>query len=163
MNKVPGKRLTAKYKLPIASSVEIIFPLICPVEELKWINGWKYDLLYSESGKNENNCIFAEYMTGPHFLGKNAIEPTIWTTTKYDSINNIIHFLIVNTFSHIKLEVELSKCDDNKTEIKWNMVMTSINESGNSLMNDKMLDKMNLMLMFLSDLLRKYCENNNTQ
>lgn len=162
MNKVPGKRLSTEYKIIIASPVDVIFPLLCPVEELKWINGWKYDLIYSESGKNENNCIFAEYMTGPHFLGKQIIEPTIWTTTKYDTLNHIIHFLIINTFSHIKLEIELLKYDDIKTELKWNMITTSVNELGNSLMNDEMLNKMNLMLMFLSDLLKKYCENNNT-
>lgn len=102
-------------------------------------------------------------MTGPHFLGKQIDEPTIWTTTKYDSVKHSIHFLIVNTFSHIKLEVELFKHDENKTELQWNMIVTSFNGLGNSLMNDEMLNKMNLMLLFLSGSLKKYCEIINTK
>ncbi len=155
-----GKRVTTDYTVTITSSPDYIFPLLCPVEELKWIPGWKYDLIYSESGKNENNCIFAEYMTGPHFLGNKKIERTLWTTTQHDTINHIIHFLIVNAFLHIKLEVELMPDGKDKTNIKWTMIATSVNEQINSLMNEEMINKMNFMLKLLSDLLKKYCDSN---
>jgi hypothetical protein len=36
-----------------------IFPLLCPVREYDWIPTWSCDMIYSESGVAENDCVFA--------------------------------------------------------------------------------------------------------
>ena len=64
MNKLRTKRIICTHKEVIKAPMENIFPLLCPVEELKWIDNWQYQLVYSDSSVNENNCIFRENMSG---------------------------------------------------------------------------------------------------
>ena len=40
-----------------------VLPLLCPIEEYKWIPGWSCELIYSESGKNERDRIFTEELS----------------------------------------------------------------------------------------------------
>ena len=152
------KRLTAQFNIQIASPASAVFPLLCPVEELKWIPGWRYDMIFSSSGRNEDNCMFAEYMTGPHFFGPGHREPSIWTTTRYDETNHVIHFLITSAKMYIRLEIGLKAPDANSTDVTWSMTATPVNEKGNALMDGEMEKRMSLMLMFLSNLLKNYCE-----
>ncbi|NOY70147.1 MAG: hypothetical protein GXP53_11815 [Deltaproteobacteria bacterium] len=46
------------------ADADAVFALACPVEELKWIYKWEFDMIFSCSGKNETNCIFKESMSG---------------------------------------------------------------------------------------------------
>ena len=38
--------LQVEYETRIAAPVDAVFPLACPVEEYKWIPGWKCDLVH---------------------------------------------------------------------------------------------------------------------
>ncbi len=51
-------RVEAAVTREIDAPSEHIFPLACPVEELRWIPDWEYELVYSQSGVNETDCIF---------------------------------------------------------------------------------------------------------
>ena len=37
---------------------EKVFPLLCPVREKDWLDGWNYKMIYSKSGLIEKNCVF---------------------------------------------------------------------------------------------------------
>lgn len=52
------KRETRLYVATINHPASEIFPLLCPTREYDWIEGWECDLLYSESGIAEQDCIF---------------------------------------------------------------------------------------------------------
>ena len=44
---IENKRLEAVITREIKSSPRSIFPLACPVEELRWIADWDFQLIYS--------------------------------------------------------------------------------------------------------------------
>ena len=62
------KRVEAAVTRKIMASPHQIFPLACPVQELRWIPQWDFQLIYSKSGVNETNCIFNEEKSGLHFF-----------------------------------------------------------------------------------------------
>jgi hypothetical protein len=47
-----------KHRMRIEAKPEDIFPLLCPVREAEWIDGWSYELIHSESGMAELGCVF---------------------------------------------------------------------------------------------------------
>jgi hypothetical protein len=42
----------------IAAAPELVFPLLCPVREADWIEGWDPVSVWSESGVAEPDCVF---------------------------------------------------------------------------------------------------------
>ena len=44
--------------MQIAASPAVVFPLLCPVREADWIDGWSCEMLHSESGLAELGCVF---------------------------------------------------------------------------------------------------------
>ncbi len=45
-----GTRVTHEYSQINLASPGKVFPLLCPVLEAKWVPGWEYRLIYSQSG-----------------------------------------------------------------------------------------------------------------
>jgi hypothetical protein len=87
------KRVEMMHTIEIKSTPDKIFPLGCPVEELRWTPNWEYQLVYTKSGVNENNCIFRENMSGPIFFGKPVT--TAWYTTLHDPDKCRVQFLLI--------------------------------------------------------------------
>lgn len=55
---------------------EKVFPLLSPEGEKRWLDGWDYRLIHSDTGRIELGCIFS---TDHH-----ADEETLWVVTAYD-------------------------------------------------------------------------------
>ncbi len=51
-------RIKHEYSQILLASPEVVFPLLCPVEEEKWVPGWNPDFVKSFSGVAEHNCVF---------------------------------------------------------------------------------------------------------
>ena len=56
------KSKTAKSVIPVSikAPVDQVFPLACPVEEYKWILGWKCNLIHCPNDRVERGTIFSE-------------------------------------------------------------------------------------------------------
>jgi hypothetical protein len=159
MNSKVGKRIFVTHEEIIAAPVEDIFPLACPVEELKWIDRWEYNLIYSESGRNENNCIFSERMSTQHFFGPECTEPTCWITTKYDREEHAVHFVILfGTDLAGKYEIAMHEEAEGKTHVTLHMVMTSLTGKGRQMFDNSIIEKTRIMLSFIGQSLKHYCE-----
>jgi len=158
MNHNNFKREHESFSLTINASAEKIFSLACPFEELKWINEWAYAMVYSYSGKNENNCIFAETMSSPVFASTEKTEPTFWVTTLYDSENYIIHWLLVRNSTVTKLEVTQKAISPEGIVVAWDMTITAIKEEGNSCFDAGLKNRMKLMMTLIGQSLKHYCE-----
>jgi len=77
-------KLIQNYQQTIVGSKEEIFPLLCPVREKEWLQGWEYTMVYSESGYAEKGCIFET---------DNNYGSYRWIITKHDSNNFEIQFV----------------------------------------------------------------------
>ena len=74
-----AKRVTRSYRQTIYVIPEKVFPLLCPVREADWLDGWQYNMIHSTSGLVEKGAVFST----PHH-DKNE---TVWMVTNYDLKN----------------------------------------------------------------------------
>jgi len=151
-------RIATHFKINIQADPDTVFALACPKEELKWIDQWHYDMIYSDSGKNENNCIFREKMSGLFVLNKPDID-TFWYTTLYDRQSRRFHSLLI--YSNVavgKFEFEASDMVKGISEAVWCLTYTSLNEQGNRLADSGLKDRMTGMLRFLAESAKYYLE-----
>ncbi|RMF75949.1 MAG: hypothetical protein D6738_02545 [Acidobacteria bacterium] len=57
------KRASRTYVQRLHAVPEEVFPLLCPVREVDWVEGWAPSHVWSESGVAEKDCVF---LTGGH-------------------------------------------------------------------------------------------------
>ena len=102
-------------------NINHVFPLLCPVRERDWIDGWDCKMIHSESGLIEKNCVFT---TGHH----SDIE-TVWHVTQYDTENYTLEFLrITPSENTVRINIQLEKVDDFKTKAHISYLYTLLNE-----------------------------------
>ena len=58
MKIVKPTRAVHTYTQHLVASPELVFPLLCPVREADWIEGWDPLLVVSRSGIAEHDCVF---------------------------------------------------------------------------------------------------------
>ena len=152
-----NKRVEAAVTREIKASPHSIFPLACPVEELRWIPQWDYRLIYSKSGVNETNCIFNEDKSGLHFFEKPLT--TTWVTTVHDPDNYHILFQL-NLAGKAVIAFDIRFCEVAKkvSRCSWHMVFTALDEEANAMADDIIRVKLELAMTFLADALKHYCE-----
>ncbi|MBA4367576.1 MAG: hypothetical protein C0403_08045 [Desulfobacterium sp.] len=152
-----NKRIEAMVTREIKASPGKIYPLACPVEELRWIPNWEYELIYSKSGVNETNCIFNEEQSGPHFFEKPLT--TTWVTVLHDPDKHRILFqLNLSGKAVINLKVEFREVGKEVSSCTWHMIFTALDEEANSMATETIQVKMELVMNFLSEALKHYCE-----
>ena len=79
-----ARRTTRIYCQTINATPEKVFPLLCPVREAEWLDGWQYAMIYSESGLIEEGAVFSTPREGE--------EVTVWIVTKHDPGRREIEF-----------------------------------------------------------------------
>lgn len=98
-------------------------PLLCPTMEYKWIQPWKFEIIYSQSGYAEDNCVFRTDLP-------EDIEPETWIVSQYQP-NKSVQFIRFNNSLVIRQSIFLSKNTDNTTTATWEQIITGLNEKGN--------------------------------
>jgi hypothetical protein len=116
-------RASTEYLGQLEHPPEAVFPLLCPVREFEWLDGWKCDMVYSISGVAEENCIFTT-MPGP----------SVWNVDRYEPPLRIA-FTVVSTEQVIRLNITLRKTASGGTELKWQRMFTGLNEAGNAIIH----------------------------
>jgi hypothetical protein len=152
-----SKRTVSHHVEKIKASPEQVFPLLCPIQEYKWIDGWQCEMVYSDSGAVENNCVFKEEKTSP-ILFDLAI-PTHWIVSLYDPGKYRIQFvLLTGTMAIAKVDVEIQGLGGKLSSIAWTFTITSLSEEANRIINATTEQKAKLILSVLGQSLKHYCE-----
>ena len=124
MNAFKPLRITKETELDITARPEKVFPLLCPVREYEWIEPWRCQMRYSESGVAENNCIFETDF--PHNGG-----PETWTVSRYEK-NRCIEFVRFTAQEKVvKLDVWLTGTPQGTTRLLWRKTFTGLSPQGN--------------------------------
>ncbi|RJP96367.1 MAG: hypothetical protein C4518_00180 [Desulfobacteraceae bacterium] len=154
-------RVSAQFAIRIQADPDAVFALACPKEELKWIDQWQYEMIYSDSGKNENNCIFKEKLSGLFVLNAPEID-TYWHTTLYDKQSRRFHALLIyGNAGTGKFELEIADSDNGASKADWQLTFTALNEQGNLLADADLKTRMTGMLQFLGESAKHYLETGN--
>lgn len=125
MSSFQSKRITKTCRQINLSTPDKVFPLLCPVLEKEWIDGWEYEMIFSMSGVVEKGCVF---QTLSHSNVK-----TTWYTTRHEPEQFIIEFVRVTPGEMIvRIYIRLSDNNNGTTVANIMYEYTPLSESGNS-------------------------------
>jgi hypothetical protein len=84
MKIVKPNRATRTYTQQLVGSPAEVFPLLCPVREADWIEGWDPLLVVSSSGVAESDCVFTT-----------AADPmdAVWYVTRHEPEAGFVEML----------------------------------------------------------------------
>jgi hypothetical protein len=141
----------ASHESVVRASADECFALACPVAELAWIDNWQFHLLYSDSGRNEDDCIFIEAVSGIA-VHRAARSDTYWYTTLYDSAARRFHaVLLTGAFIIGKWSFAVDAIGDGTSRMRWVLMHTGLNEEGNRIILERGFEaRVANMLHFLS-------------
>ena len=117
-----GKRMATEHSAHIAFPPEKVFPLLCPVREYDWIEGWACQMIYSKSGVAEENCIFTTSHTG-HLM--------VWNCNRYEPPTRIEFVTVASGHMVTRLNISLERIS-NGTNLRWERIFTGLSEEGNA-------------------------------
>jgi len=101
---------------------EKIFPLLCPVREAEWIDGWDPIAVFSESGVMEKDCVF---------LTPSEPNNSIWVVTRYKPENYELDIMkVLPGLAVGKIAIKLLSDGDRHSMVEVSYTFTSIGEDG---------------------------------
>ena len=124
-----------------------IFPLLCPKREYDWIETWKGQIIYSESGYAEPDCIFSTGLPGGG--------EEIWTVDRYEK-NELIQFIRFTPSRVVRYCITLTGNNDGTTEALWEQTITALNEEGNLYVRNFSDDDYRQLIHSLEKMLNHY-------
>ncbi len=116
------QRKTLVFEREIQHSAASIFPLLCPSRECDWIPGWTADLVYSDSGYAEEDCIFTT--EDPAGLGHG-----VWVLCRYEQ-DRRVEFVRVLEHLVYQLRIVLTPESDRVTHMSWQITLTGLDTEG---------------------------------
>jgi hypothetical protein len=120
MTQPTATRRMVRHESRIHAPPERVFPLLCPIREYDWIDGWRCNLLHSDSGLAERGAVFTS-----DFRPEGS---AIWIVSRYDPAT-AIEFVVVFPGSHVMtLEISLTAVEGDETRILWACAYTSLVE-----------------------------------
>jgi hypothetical protein len=94
------KRVTRTYVQRLVADPAHVFPLLCPVREADWLEGWDPIAVWSESGVAEDDCVFVT----PSDKGE-----AIWYVTRHEPAAGKVEMLkITPGVTACKLTIRLT-------------------------------------------------------
>jgi len=123
MNNFISKRTIKNYVQNLNAAPDKIFPLLCPIMEYKWIQPWKCEMIFSQSGYAEDNCVFRTDFP-------DDIEPENWIVSQYEK-DKTIQFIRFNNSIVIRYNITLVDNGDSTTDAVIEQIITGLNEKGN--------------------------------
>jgi len=111
------------YSGTVPASPAEVFPLLCPVMEYDWLDGWACSMKYTQSGVAEQGCAFSTQIQ----IGEN------WICTKYEPLTSI-QYVVWLKIGWMVLDVNLTEQDDGTTELRWQRTFTVTKRHGRRLL-----------------------------
>ena len=99
MNIVNPNRAVHTYTQRLVAPPEVVFPLLCPVREADWIEGWDPLLVVSDSGFAERDCVF---------LTPAQPADAIWYVTRHEPESGFVEMIkITPNVTACRLSIQL--------------------------------------------------------
>jgi hypothetical protein len=119
---------------------EKVFPLLCPVREADWLPGWRFRLIYSDSGIAEPGCVFTtpnspssgSATPGSPAQTDTAASEATWIVTDYDpSAFRIMYVWFKPGLIVAELRIQLTPAEDGLTRTHVRYRYTGLSPDGN--------------------------------
>ncbi|MFC1706574.1 hypothetical protein ACFL59_07090 [Planctomycetota bacterium] len=154
-----ARRRAVEHETTIDGDVDECFALACPVAELLWIDDWHFDLVYSESGRNEEGCIFLEPASGLSILRSPGAN-TYWYTTRFDTDEHRFEAIwLTRDVTIARWELSMTDLGGGRTRVNWSLVYTGLCPEGSRVIGESdFAERMKRVLSFLAASLKHYVE-----
>jgi hypothetical protein len=141
-------RTTKSYTMILSGAPECVFPLLCPVREYEWVEPWQCEIIFSDSGRAESDCIFRTDFPddGP---------ADTWVVSKYQPYS-LIEFIRMNPLRVIRYTIELRGTESQTTEATWTQIITGLNQEGDRLVQGMTDDEYAMEKAVLERMLNHY-------
>jgi hypothetical protein len=121
-------RVERRYTQKLHGRPDDVFPLLCPVREQEWVEGWNPLVVYSLSGFAENNCIFTTGDEKPD---------SIWVITEFDSERHKLSIVKVTPGMTVaQISISLSQDAAGHTNADVVYLYTAISPDGEQFVNN---------------------------
>ena len=128
MQITPPVRVKRTYTQSLVAPPASVFPLLCPVRETEWANGWNPRQVVTASGYVEADCVFV--MPGDP-------QDSIWFVTRWDPQRFFLEFVKVTPgFTVGKIEIQLRDKDSHGTLADISYSYTALSEAGVKFVQD---------------------------
>jgi len=128
MSDFKAARKSLSHRQRLEGSKEDIFPLLCPTREYDWIKEWSCELVYSESGFAEPNCVFRTEGAVSRISGA---PEEIWIVSRHEAPTRIEFVKFAAGLFVIKYEIDLVASADGGVTATWTQHFTALAEAGN--------------------------------
>lgn len=150
MSAFKGKRIVRGLQQEVPVPAAQVFPLLCPVREYDWIDGWECEMIFSERGVAENNCIFKTNLMD---RGEE-----VWVATRYDPDNFAIEYTSFSKAGVVmKLDITVEDHGNSSSTASFQYTFTGVNEEGNTFVENYTEERHRLRMDFLGKSLAHYC------
>jgi hypothetical protein len=78
------RRVVRAYRQTIDAPPAAVFPLLCPVREAEWLDGWRFTMVYSASGLVEEGAVFT--------TSSDVDADTWWVVSRHDRDAGVVEF-----------------------------------------------------------------------
>lgn len=122
---VAASRITRRYRQTIEASPDVVFPLLCPVREAEWLDGWRYTMLQSQSGLVENGAVFTTPGDGE--------ADTVWVVTRHDPAQRAVEFTRFTPGSRVcVLRIDVTPAGQGHSHVDIAYTYTAIAPAGDA-------------------------------
>jgi hypothetical protein len=108
-------RVARSFTQHMNATADRVFPLLCPVKEAEWIEGWDPAVVVTASGVAELDCVF---VTG---TGEDA---ATWSVVRYEPADRIIEFVRFgpgSVLARITIQVRAVDADCCASDIRYQL------------------------------------------
>lgn len=120
MNVQEPVRVSRSHTQRISAPVKEVFPLLCPVREAEWIEGWEPEVVLTTSGVAEDGCVFVTH---------DDERKAVWTVTEYDP-PGAIGFVKVESPVVTRIRIDLDPADEGATAATVTYAFTALSAEG---------------------------------
>lgn len=100
-------RVSRTHTQQLAAAPAVVFPLLCPVRETDWIEGWDPLQVLSESGVAEPDCVF---------LTEATPNDAIWYVTRHEPDHGLVEMIkITPSVTACRLTIQLTAVESGCT------------------------------------------------
>ncbi len=134
--------------MTLSASCAEVFPLLCPAREVDWLPYWRCEMIYSDSGRAEDNCIFRT-----EFPGDRGRET--WTVSHYEPVRAIEFVRFTPEIKLTRLDVHLYPTGD-QTIAMWHRTVTALGDRGRKVVESMVQEEYEEEIRGLEGMLNHY-------
>ena len=146
-----ARRIARRKVFEVTAPPGMIFPLLCPVREREWLEGWKADVVYSDSGIAEENAIF----TSEHRL----LGEAVYVVSLHEPEQGRLGFTVFYPGTCVqKLGIELKPAGEAGTRLTWSRLFTGLSQRGNTLIEQITEEVVEEQTLAIAQALQRQCD-----